>query len=383
MKKTLLVDTNRAAYPVYRELERLGHDIWVVGNDPFEPLARMVKNYISFDYSDLSKLDSLIEREQFDFLVPGCNDLSYAMCAEVNKGRFPGIDSTQVTRTINKKSMFNRLTKDLSIPSPASLTLSEAIEVRSVIVKPVDSFSGRGISVVIDPSEKNLNEAIELAASVSHTKEHTIEEFVDGQLYSYSAFLDSGQVKTGFVVREDCSANPFAVDISCVDFSFPDDLRYSLVRDVEALARHLELNSGLVHVQFILREGRYFVIEMTRRCPGDLYSLLIEHSTGYNYAAAYLSAFLGQSIPEPTSALMQQEAIIRHTVTGCTGEPYFGLEFHQPVSIKRLVPLCSAGECFMSDLQCRAAIVFIQAESAEKKNKIYQQLIARKLYALR
>jgi len=343
----------------------------------------MVNNYIPLDYSDLSKLDSLIEREQFDFLVPGCNDLSYAMCAVVNKGRFPGIDQPQTTRTINTKSMFNRLTKGLSIPSPASLNLSEAIEVRGVIVKPVDSFSGRGISVVIQPSEKNLNEAIELATSVSHTKEFTIEEFVDGQLYSYSAFLDSGRVKTGFIVREDCAANPFVVDISCVDFSFPDELRHSLVGDVETLARHLELNSGLVHLQFIVREGRYYIIEMTRRCPGDLYSLLIEHSTGYNYAAAYLSAFLGRSIPEPIATSMQQEEIIRHSVTGCKGEPFFGLEFHQPVSIKQLVPLCSAGECFMSDSHRRAAIVFIHAESAEMKNKIYQRLISRELYDIR
>lgn len=69
--KTLLVDTNRAAYTVYQALVSSGHDVWVVGPNPQEPLAKIVPNYVPLDYSDSSQLAALIDEKFFDFLVPG------------------------------------------------------------------------------------------------------------------------------------------------------------------------------------------------------------------------------------------------------------------------------------------------------------------------
>ena len=54
-----------------------------------------------------------------------------------------------------------------------------------------------------------------------------------------------------------------------------------LKEKVELISERLSLVDGLLHVQFILDSGRYWFVEMTRRCPGDLYSLLIEMSTGF------------------------------------------------------------------------------------------------------
>ena len=75
MSRVLLVDTNRAAVPIYRALVEWGHDVWVVGGNPAEPLARMSGNYVEMDYSDRFLMRQLIDRENFDYLVPGCTDL--------------------------------------------------------------------------------------------------------------------------------------------------------------------------------------------------------------------------------------------------------------------------------------------------------------------
>src|SRR6185436_12605384 len=115
-------------------------------------------------------------------------------------------------------------------------------------------------------------------------------------LYSYSAFLEGGQVETAYVVREGSRYEPFAVDTSYVVANY-SSAKLRQVRDaVEAIGRHLNLCDGLVHVQFIDDGDRIAILEVTRRCPGDLYSRLIEYSTGFPYAARYASYFVGTKV---------------------------------------------------------------------------------------
>jgi formate-dependent phosphoribosylglycinamide formyltransferase (GAR transformylase) len=222
MIKCVLVDTNRAAYTIYQSLVAQGNNVFVVGGNPQEPLAKICPNFIQLDYSDASALDALIEREGFNFIVPGCTDVSYKACAEVNRGRFVGIDYVEATRAINDKNEFRTVAERLGIPVPKVLDFEEALHCDAVIVKPVDSFSGRGITIVKKPTRESLQSAYSLGCEASKTRAALIEQFVCGQLYSHSAFLQAGKVVADFVVREDCTTNPFTVDTSKVVYDFPE-----------------------------------------------------------------------------------------------------------------------------------------------------------------
>ena len=54
---------------------------------------------------------------------------------------------------------------------------------------------------------------------------------------------------------------------------------------------------GLIHTQFISDNNTFSLIEVTRRCPGDLYSKLIQMSTGINYSELYSMPFMGLELP--------------------------------------------------------------------------------------
>lgn len=296
MPTTLLVDTNRAAVPLYQALIKKGHDVWVVGKNPEETLAKMAENYCQLDYSDASVLSKFIEERNIDFLVPGCTDLSYTMCAKVGDGKFLGIDTVENTHKINSKDAFKELTRRLSIPVPKLLLQDEAVNYPSVIVKPVDSFSGQGIQVLRYPDAQQLGTAIDAAYKVSKSKTALIEEYISGQLYSYSCFFQAGRVVAGFFVQEDGSANPFTVDTSQVTNDLAESLQLSLESDVCKIAEELGISDGLVHLQFLSDGDKYWVIEMTRRCPGDIYALLIEYATGYEYSDSYIAPLLGRKL---------------------------------------------------------------------------------------
>ncbi len=351
----------------------------MVGGNPEEPQAKIAPHYVQLDYSDSSKLASFVDEKSFDFLVPGCTDVSYKSCAEVSQGRFPGIDSVEATRAINDKKEFRKLANGLGISVPTLVNFDEALGMEAVIVKPVDSFSGRGIAILRKPAREDLTKAFAEACAMSKTGSAIIEEFVTGQLYSHSAFISGGQIVADFIVREDCTTNPFTVDTSCVEFDFPEPLFERLRNDALSLVGELNLVDGLMHTQFIRKDDRYWLIETTRRCPGDLYALLIEMSTGYPYGASYAAPFVGGQ-QAPRSAAKLQERIVRHTATSRHGESLWGFQFKKPVDLRFFVPLAAAGDRIEPSPYGRAGLFFLAASSKEEQDSLYFSLLNGELY---
>ena len=380
MTTTLLVDTNRAAYPVYQALCGLGHEVSVVGEKPSETLAKLSPHYIRLDYSDVNRMEALIAERSFDYLVPGCTDLSYLVCAEINRGRYSGLDSLETTETINDKEQFRNVAAHLGMSVPRVLNVEEAASIPAVIIKPVDAFSGRGIQVIHDPTSFTIEAGIEAARAASTSGNVLMEEYVTGQLHSHSAFIRNGRIVADFFVREDCSTNPFAVDTSCMTENISVDMRQELRGQIEQFATGLRLTDGLVHTQFIATDDRFWIIEVTRRCPGDIYALLIELSSGYPYAASYSAPFIGRSAQAMNSPGIH-ERIIRHTVTAREGTTLWGLRFARPVDIRLWVPLAAAGDILAPSPDGRAAIIFFRAASAGEQKSLYSDLLAGDLYS--
>lgn len=379
--KTLLVDTNRASAPLYRELVKKGHDVWVVGNDPNETLAKMANNYVNLDYSDEKTLAAFIQQHKFDFLVPGCTDASYVSCAKIGGGLLQGIDTLENTLILNLKDEFKAVAERLRIPTPKKLSKEEAVLQDSIIIKPVDSFSGRGVKVLHHPSDKTLIAALDDAIKLSGSRKAIIEEYKSCQLYSYSCFIRAGKVDIGFFVQEDGGVNPFSVDTSKVVENMPSKIKESLRLDVERIAGDLCLVDGLVHLQFLSDGDEYWVIEITRRCPGDIYSLLIEFSTGYNYAASYVAPFVGENF-NSQFAFSDRKYIVRHTITSGGEQVFWGLQLHRNINLKLFVPLVISGEPMGLGFNNRIGVMFLESDSEVDLEEVYGKLVSGDMYKL-
>jgi hypothetical protein len=207
-----------------------------------------------------------------------------------------------------------------------------------------------------------------------------IEEYVEGQLYSHSAFLVDQRISHDFFVQEDCIDYSYAVDTSCIALNLAEPVRAQVRANMQQLAQHLQLVDGLLHSQFLVRDGQAYLLEITRRHPGDLYSLLIQHSTGFNYAARYLNGFLPEPI-EHRDVKQEMCPIIRHTITAGAGCDLWSLRFHHPVKIRQWIPLAVAGDHLAPAPQGRAAIIFLESETAQDHLSTYSRLLNRELYS--
>ena len=382
MTRVALFDTNLSAAPIYSYLVECGHEVFVIGGNPDDYLARSAHNYVQLDYSDEAAALALVDQLKVKFIIPGCNDRSYLTCAEIAAARdFPGIDSVAVTDTINNKQAFRQFAQGQAIPIPGVWTVDDLPTDRPLIVKPVDAYSGRGITVLKEVTNDLLNQAIQRARQFSKSGQYLIEEFVSGQLYSHTAFIADGQIQMDHIVEEHGSANPFTVDTSCVRYDLAQHILDAIRHDVTSMAQALKLVDGLVHTQFILQGDQYWFIEVTRRCPGDLYSLLIQFSTGAAYAENYARPFLGEPFDLSLRSASHQP-ILRHTLSQPVEQIFNAIHFHQDLQIERYYALSRAGDRVAAAPFGRIGLLFAHAKTQQNLDALMARTVRRDLYSI-
>lgn len=382
MHNVLLIDTNFSSAPIYNYLVQAGNEVYVVGGNPNDFLAKSAKNYINMNYSDVNQTRELIDKLKIDFIVPGCNDRSYQVCAELNSSeKFYGIDTLAATETINNKEKFRAFASKNGLPVPQVFTADQVGKVWPLIVKPVDAYSGRGITIVHEFENNNLHAAIDRAKEFSRSKTCIVEEYVEGQLYSHTAFILGGNIVKDFIVEEHGTANPFVVDTSWVVYDFSLEMLARIRDDITLMANKLNFVDGLVHTQFIKNKETFWIIEVTRRCPGDLYSQLIELSTGFNYAENYARPFVMQGFSSEKNEL-KQCWVMRHTISQPTEGVLGSIQFKTPLQIEKLVPISLAGDMIKASPFGRIGLLFAKENAEKELLTLINTTLSRNLYLI-
>ncbi|MAM94593.1 hypothetical protein [Parvibaculum sp.] len=375
--KVLLLDTGFSAAPIYDSLVESGHQVWVMGNRLGDIIARKAGDrWINRNYSKIPEVCEDIERLGIEYIVPGCTDVSLETCVQLG---MKNLDDFSTNNILSNKKKFRSMCANLDIPAPCEISLDELPREGRYICKPVDSFSGKGISVFDGSDYEAAQNSMKLAREASQSSDALIETFVEGRLHSYSAFIEGHVPRDSFFVYEGSSINPFAVDTSYVEYGLPESCQKTLANSIEKIARALNLRDGLVHTQFLWDGERPWIVEMSRRCPGDLYALLIEYSTGYQYAAKYASYFLGESCAATSST---SRYILRHTVTADHRTIYGGLQMYSSTPIKAFYPLRALGDELEGGHAGRAGVIFCELSNRQQLVEATDKFLKREAYTV-
>lgn len=315
MKNILLCDANFCVLPIVQSIMSKNHHLSVVGSLLSDPAHQIADRSIPINYADVEVLCKHIVENKYNCIVPGCNDRSYLSLAEiVERLNYPGFDNYQTVLTIHHKDKFRIFAEKQAYPVPKAVNDISKIDSLKfpIIIKPVDSFSGKGTNKVehIEDVQKYWLEAKEF----SKTGAVVAEEFIEGKLYSHSAFIKNKKIIVDFFVNEYCTVYPYQVNSSNIATQLSEKIQQGLKDWTEQFAQDLDLVDGLVHTQFISDNETFSLIEIARRCPGDLYSELIQKSTGVNYAELYSIPFIGEELPDSVEK-KENKYISRHTVS--------------------------------------------------------------------
>lgn len=373
----LLLDTAFAAVPIYDGLIAAGYDVWVMGSRPADALAlRAGARWVHQDYSDVGEVRAHVARLGIDYVVPGCTDVSITTCVELRHNP-DFVDTPEVNALLANKAEFRRLCEVLDLAAPRTLQKTDFPRLGRFICKPVDAFSGRGITVFDGRDLEALHKSMALARAESGSGEVLIESFAEGQLYSCSAFIEDQRLTDAFYVIEGASANPYAVDTSHVVWDLEPRCIAALHDSLHRLCSALDLKDGLLHTQFIVEGHTPYIVEIARRCPGDLYSLLIEYSTGFPYAAKYASYFTGRRL---SAHAQQPRHVLRHTVASRDHALFAGLTFPMPIPVRAYFPILPIGQPLLAQQRSRAGILFVEVASAQDLRDAYARFMCRGAY---
>lgn len=372
-KRVLLVGCNFSAAPLLGALKRRGLSVAVCGNIEGDTCHQAADRSFYIDYSDRLALLELVRQQAFDFLVPTGNDCSYLVSAWVaEKLGYAGFDPYKRALDLHTKASFRRLSVAVGLKGPRHWIVQEGTALPSplpfpLLVKPSDNFSGRGVTKVDKPEA--LEKALVEARRHSREGRLVVEEFVEGQLYSHSAFVRKGRIITDFFVDEFCTVYPYQVNCS----NHPSRLSLHLKEQVRAQMQGLVVSAGLVdgllHTQFISDGDRFWIIEVMRRCPGDLYSRLIWHATAVDYADLFIRPFIGEEISAP-KANGKTNYVVRHTVSRPQKHLAYGFQADFNALWQEVIPLRTTGQPMPQAPFGKSAVIFAAFDSAQTLHSI-------------
>lgn len=375
MKKAMLLGSSFSALPILLNLKSRGYHVTVVGKYETDPCHEYSDSSLFIDYSDPDFSSSSLDFAIYDAVVPSCNDYAYLAGGQIAE-RFgqPGYDPIPTIHLLHEKHHFRKFCAENGIRAPkvfgharnAEAFDGERLEFPA-IVKPVDSFSGRGASIV--HNHKEALEALEIALSQSRAEFAIVEQFVAGNLHSHSAFICRGQIVWEDFVDEYCGVYAYQVDRSQYPSRVAQSVRDGVRSEIERIVEILGLTDGLLHTQFIASGRDFWLIECMRRCPGDLFPEHFSGEAGLSYWQRYLQPFLGL----PVDGRQGNEAIPaveRRVLSSSCPVAFYGVALtgrHQNVVI---IPVKESGHLMRPAPYDKAAIVFIRAAPTETSEEV-------------
>lgn len=370
MTRTLLIGTSFSAAPLLSALKRKGHHVTVCGGFKSDPCHAYADASLYIDYSSPEALLEAVQKGEFDYIVPSCNDYSYLSGAVVaSECGFLGFDTLETTGILHDKSKFRAFMGSNGFPVPRSFRTEEIERGQlsdltfPLLVKPTDSFSGRGVTKITCPEK--LPEALEAARNASRSGSATVEEFVEGTLHSHSAFVRAKKIAVDFFVDEFCTVYPYQVNCSNHPSALSDTVRATVRSVMDRMIKALDLTDGLLHTQFMVNGDRVWIIECMRRAPGDLYGQFVGWSTGIDYADLFVRPFIGEDLPAAMS-LSEPRFMGRHTISTKAPVIVADFSYNIPAQTVRIIPLKSSGEQMDPAPFDKLAILFAEFNDCEE-----------------
>jgi len=299
-KKLLILNGSHSEIPLIQSAKSLGFHVVTTGNNPELIGHRYADERCFADYSDPDAVLEIARKFNVDAVCSCCNDFGILTASYISeKLGFPGHDSYTTTKILHQKDLFKKYSMENDIPTPYAEGFDDVDKVLTsikkrhfpLIIKPIDLSGGKGVSVI--HSVEECPEAVNKSFSLSHAKRIVIEDFIEGTQHSFSTFIVKSRVVFYFSDNEYSYLNPFFVATSAAPAVNVHDVADDLIHAIENIARALSLKDGIFHIQYLYSNKKAYILEITRRCSGDLYPYPVDYSTGIDWAGWIVMAETG------------------------------------------------------------------------------------------
>ncbi len=303
MKKLLILNGSHSEITLIQAAKQLGYYVITSGNNPQLMGHKYADEYIPADYSDKEKILQLVKENGIDRIVSCANDFGVITASYVaEKMGWPGHDTYENALLLHQKDLFKAFIQELGIRNPTSTAFTDADAALKfaeqaeypIIVKATDLTGGKGIHRADTPEEAKA--AIENAFTRSRKKSIVIEPFVTGVQQSIDTFVIGGKVVASVSNDTYCPINPYLIQSETLPAKGIEQIQGELHGIIEKICAARNLVDGMFTLQYIIQDGKPYIIEMMRRCLGNQFLTVAGAVTGFPWEEALIRAETGMSL---------------------------------------------------------------------------------------
>ena len=280
-EKLLVLGSSTGTAYIIRYARELG--VYTVLTDSFDtdksPCKLLADEYWMIDVQDYDVLEARCVKEGITGIMAAssefCGDAALKLCTDLGLPHHASETSWFYARN---KAEFIAKCKETGMDIPQEYIMSaddagnsEAVMdkvIFPVIVKPVDSSGSRGISICENREE--LEKGISKALAVSASGRFLIEEYITGDDMAAIYYVNDGVpelhmlIETYFVELNGKSKMAFMPNQSSLYYSYLEKYGDKVKRLFEAM----DVRNGEVILQYMHRNGTFYIYEMGHRTDG-------------------------------------------------------------------------------------------------------------------
>lgn len=291
--------------PTVRAAKAMGHRVLVTDMHAERPAYALADAHEVVDLRDVPGTLAAARRHRIDGILCDSTDTGVATAATVADALgLPGIGIEAARRCTDKAALRECLTAAgiegvtwRVVDDAAGLPAAAAALGWPLVVKPVDSQSGRGVRRVAEPTA--LADAFAHALAHSRSQRVLIESQASGSEFILDSFSVDGRCNVlGIAAKQPAADNP----------TISDRILYLSGREFEAMAAVLEpvhrrvldaisLSQGICHGEYFVDAARVTPIDIAARGGGVLiYTHALPWVSGVDAVAASIRIALGEPV---------------------------------------------------------------------------------------
>ena len=297
--KVLVLAGGSDQIDLINELKKRGHKVVLVDYYPNPPAKRFADKHIQESTLDVEKVREIAVTEKVDMICTACTDQALLTVAKVSEElSLPTYISYQTALNVTNKSFMKKVMMDNDIPTSKYMIVDKADAKLArnfqypLVVKPVDCNSSKGVVKVFD--EKEVEDAIANAISLSRTQTAVVEEFISGEEVSADFYIQGNEVKFLCATKSNKIKNTTSFTITQSYYPVINEAQEAKLTVIAGkIAKAFDLNDTPLLVQLILHGDDFYVLEFSARMGGGSKHKVIETISGVDIMKVYVDRILG------------------------------------------------------------------------------------------
>jgi len=307
-KKLLILGANPETIPLVEVANAMGIKTLVTSNIPDDPAKKYAWKACDVNGMDVPGLIELAHNERVDGVLVGVADILVPIyCKVCDALNLPCYATQDIVNVFSYKDVFKATCERFGVHGIPEFYLDERLDPADVarikfpvMVKPVDGYSGLGMTVCDEPSQ--LKTAVSKALSISKCGRFIVERYMRCEdMGMYYTFKDGYCSASCIYDRYTTDEQP-GLSRVCLGGTYPSkhlDEYFSRMHDnALRLFENIGIRNGVLMLSAFYEDGEFYVYDTGFRLQGEAPHLLMKAIHGFD----------------------QREMLIRYALTGSEGD---------------------------------------------------------------